>query len=169
MKKVLRTTLSIVLVASLSLTSFVYVKSDKTSKLKKEKESVAAQKKKYKKKKSEAQAYLKTVDMQLTGVATEIYKTGNKLTKTEKEIKKTKKRLKKAKASVEVQNQDMQKRIQFMYENGDAEMLDMLPEKEQNFAYELMKKLVLAWDPDFTKLTPDEKKRLERNHSPYTI
>ena len=43
-----------------------------------------------------------------------------------------------------------------------AEMLDMLPEKEQNFAYELMKKLVLAWDPDFTKLTPDEKKRLEK-------
>ncbi|MDR0951749.1 MAG: hypothetical protein LBM18_02385 [Oscillospiraceae bacterium] len=39
-------------------------------------------------------------------------------------------------------------------------MIDMLPEKEQNFALELMKKLVLAWDPDFTKLTPAEAERL---------
>jgi len=36
------------------------------------------------------------------------------------------------------------------------DMLDMLPEKEQEFACELMRKLVLAWDPDFTKVTPDE-------------
>lgn len=41
-----------------------------------------------------------------------------------------------------------------------AEMIDMLPEQEQEFAYELIKKLVLAWDPDFTKLTPDERKAL---------
>ena len=33
--------------------------------------------------------------------------------------------------------------------------------KEQNFACEMLKKIVLAWDPDFTKLTPDETKRLE--------
>ncbi|MGN0455455.1 MAG: hypothetical protein ACI4F2_01175 [Acutalibacteraceae bacterium] len=43
-----------------------------------------------------------------------------------------------------------------------AEMIDMLPEQEQEFAYELIKKLVLAWDPDFTKLTPDERKALEQ-------
>lgn len=42
-----------------------------------------------------------------------------------------------------------------------AEMLDMLPEQDQSLAYELIKKLVLAWDPDFTKLTPSELKRLE--------
>lgn len=42
-----------------------------------------------------------------------------------------------------------------------AEMFDMLPEKEQNFAFEMMKKIVLAWDPDFTKLTPQERKELE--------
>jgi hypothetical protein len=39
-------------------------------------------------------------------------------------------------------------------------MIDMLPEKEQSFAVELMKKLILAWDPDFTKLTPTEAERL---------
>ena len=43
-----------------------------------------------------------------------------------------------------------------------AEMIDMLPEQEQEFAYELIKKLVLAWDPDFTKLTPDERKALQQ-------
>ena len=42
-----------------------------------------------------------------------------------------------------------------------AEMFDMLPENDQNLAYELIKKLVLAWDPDFTKLTPKEYKELE--------
>ncbi len=40
-------------------------------------------------------------------------------------------------------------------------LLEMLPEQEQNLAMELVKRLVLAWDPDFTKLTPDERIRLE--------
>lgn len=42
-----------------------------------------------------------------------------------------------------------------------AEMFDMLPENDQNLAYELIRKLVLAWDPDFTKLTPKERRELE--------
>jgi len=33
------------------------------------------------------------------------------------------------------------------------EMIDMLPEKEQSLAFEIIKRLVLAWDPDFTKVT----------------
>ena len=41
------------------------------------------------------------------------------------------------------------------------DMLNMLPKKEQDFAYEMLKRIVLAWDPDFTKLTPDEARRLE--------
>lgn len=40
-------------------------------------------------------------------------------------------------------------------------MLEMLPEQEQNLAMELVKRLVLAWDPDYTKLTPAEHARLE--------
>ena len=42
-----------------------------------------------------------------------------------------------------------------------AKMIDMLPESEQIFAQEFVKRLVLAWDPEFTKLTPDELKELE--------
>ena len=37
-----------------------------------------------------------------------------------------------------------------------ANMVDMLPESDQILALELMRKLVLAWDPDFTKATPSE-------------
>lgn len=42
-----------------------------------------------------------------------------------------------------------------------ARLMNMLPENDQNFAYEFIKKLVLAWDPDFTKLTPEEARRLK--------
>ena len=42
-----------------------------------------------------------------------------------------------------------------------ARLMDMLPESDQYFAFEFIKKLVLAWDPDYTKLTPEEAKRLD--------
>lgn len=42
-----------------------------------------------------------------------------------------------------------------------ARLIDALPEADKNLAYELIKKLVLAWDPDFTKVTPEERKRIE--------
>lgn len=41
------------------------------------------------------------------------------------------------------------------------DLMEILPESEQNFALEFIKKLVLAWDPDFTKLTPLERASLE--------
>ena len=40
-------------------------------------------------------------------------------------------------------------------------MLEMLPESEQEFASQFINRLVLAWDPDFTKLTQEERERLE--------
>lgn len=43
-----------------------------------------------------------------------------------------------------------------------AAMIDLLPESDQLLAFELIKKLVLAWDPDFTKVTPEEAKALEQ-------
>lgn len=41
-------------------------------------------------------------------------------------------------------------------------MMEMLPAQEQNFALEFVKRLVLAWDPDYTKLTPSEREKLEK-------
>lgn len=40
-------------------------------------------------------------------------------------------------------------------------LMEVLPESDQNFALEFIKKLVLAWDPDYTKVTPAERKALE--------
>ncbi len=42
------------------------------------------------------------------------------------------------------------------------DLMEILPESEQNFALEFIKKLVLAWDPDFTKVTPLERAEIEQ-------
>lgn len=43
-----------------------------------------------------------------------------------------------------------------------ARMHDMLPDEDQALAYEFIKKLVKAWDPDFTKVTPEEAEELKK-------
>ena len=40
-------------------------------------------------------------------------------------------------------------------------LMELLPESDQHFALEFIKKLVIAWDPDFTKVTPAERAKLE--------
>ena len=42
-------------------------------------------------------------------------------------------------------------------------MYNTLPEAEQSLAYEILRRLVLAWDPDFTNLTPAEYERLKES------
>lgn len=46
-----------------------------------------------------------------------------------------------------------------------AEMLDMLPEQERNLAFEMIKRIVLAWDPDYTRLTPLETAELRESEN----
>lgn len=46
-----------------------------------------------------------------------------------------------------------------------ARMVDMLPDEEQTLAFNLVKRLVLAWDPDFTKVTPEEAARISAAES----
>ena len=43
-----------------------------------------------------------------------------------------------------------------------ADMVDMLPENDQALAFEVVKKMVLAWDPDFTKVTEAEKAQIDK-------
>ena len=42
-----------------------------------------------------------------------------------------------------------------------VKLMELLPADEQRFAHEFVKKLVRAWDPDFTKVTPEEAKRIQ--------
>ena len=46
-----------------------------------------------------------------------------------------------------------------------ARMLDILPETDQRFAYEFIKKLVQAWDPDYTKATLQEAQEIAEAES----
>jgi len=48
-------------------------------------------------------------------------------------------------------------------------LVDLLPDNEQILAYELIKRMVLAWDSDFTKLTPAERKRLDEAEHDFSI
>ena len=48
-----------------------------------------------------------------------------------------------------------------------ANMIGILPESEQDLAYEVMRRMVLAWDPDYTKATPAEAKAMERGLADY--
>lgn len=48
------------------------------------------------------------------------------------------------------------------------DMVDMLPEREQELAFEFIKRMVLAWDSDFTKLTSDERERIKKSNDEYT-
>ena len=41
------------------------------------------------------------------------------------------------------------------------DLMEILPESDQNLALELVRKLVLAWDPDFTKVTDEERRNIE--------
>ena len=45
--------------------------------------------------------------------------------------------------------------------NEAARLIDILPDADKAFAYEFIKKLVLAWDPDITKVTAEEAKRIK--------
>jgi len=51
--------------------------------------------------------------------------------------------------------------------NQITEMVDMLPEQEQDLAYELTKRIVLAWDPDYTELTPTDIADIEQARAEY--
>ena len=43
-----------------------------------------------------------------------------------------------------------------------AELLDVLPDEDILLVNALIKKLVIAWDPDFTKVTAKEKELLKK-------
>lgn len=46
-----------------------------------------------------------------------------------------------------------------------AELLDILPDEDVSIVNALIKKLVIAWDPDFTKVTARERELLEKSDS----
>lgn len=41
------------------------------------------------------------------------------------------------------------------------ELTNILPVKEQRIIYEIVRRFVVAWDPDYVKLTPEEEREYE--------
>lgn len=41
-----------------------------------------------------------------------------------------------------------------------AQLVELLPVEDQELVLEIVKKLVLAWDPDFVKVSPNEAERI---------
>ena len=46
-------------------------------------------------------------------------------------------------------------------------LMENLPVEDQNLALNLIKKIVLAWDPDYTKVTPSERAMLDKADEEY--
>ncbi len=46
-----------------------------------------------------------------------------------------------------------------------SQMLSLLPEEDVSLVNAFVKKLILAWDPDFTKVTEEERKLLDEADS----
>ncbi len=121
----------IVFILTLSLScaavnASVQEEKDKLSGLNEKKEQNDNEKDELESAKDDAESYIKSVDSQITNLSTSIYNTGQQLDDTKAEIKKTKKKLKKAQESIDIQYDDMKLRIQYMYENGTTQMLDLI-------------------------------------------
>ncbi len=41
------------------------------------------------------------------------------------------------------------------------ELVEQLPDNERNLIYEMIRRVYLAWDPDFTKVTPAERESMK--------
>ena len=46
-----------------------------------------------------------------------------------------------------------------------AELLDILPDEDVSIVNALIKKLIIGWDPEFTKVTARERELLEKSDS----
>lgn len=76
--------------------------------------------------KQELEETVAQLDGQLTDLSEQIHALDQQIAEKEKEIKRVKKQLKKAKEAEQTQYEDMKKRIQYLYENGDYASMEML-------------------------------------------
>lgn len=71
-----------------------------------------------------------TLDAELSTISEELYETEKKLASVEKKITKNEKKLDEAQKSITEQYGSMKLRIQFMYENGNQEMISLILSSE---------------------------------------
>ncbi len=76
--------------------------------------------------KASVEDYIDEIDGKISTAAANLNDTNKKLEETRNKIEKTEKELAEAEESIDGQYEDMKLRIQFMYENGETEILDLL-------------------------------------------
>lgn len=122
MKKIFAFFLCFVLFVSMTGSVLAEVAKEEKEQLKeieKENESLAAQR-------NAAQNEMNRLEDEATEVSNKLNKTNEKLFQTEEKITKTTKKLKKAQKKEVDQYESMKVRIQYMYENGNTQMVDLL-------------------------------------------
>lgn len=78
--------------------------------------------------KSDSEAYIAAVDARITELANNIYSLQQQVEKKQKQIEKKEKQIAKKEKNIEKQYEDMAIRIQYMYENADAQAASLILE-----------------------------------------
>lgn len=121
-RKIIGLFMTIVMLTSLSSVAFAEIAQDEKNKLK----ELESKNEALEQKKIDAQAEMEKYDNEAAQVSAKLNKTNEDLVKTEDKITKTSGELEKAQESANEQYESMKVRIQYMYENGDTQMIDLL-------------------------------------------
>ena len=122
MKRTLCLFLCFVLVASMDY----YAMGDNGASQRKKILDIQNQNESLENKKDSAEKELEAINKKLDDFGKALMETTEKLRKKKKEIQANQKKLARAKKKEEKQYEDMKLRIQYMYENGDMQMIDLL-------------------------------------------
>lgn len=121
-----------VAVSMLAYPAYATIEEEKNdlSNLQQEKADVQAVIDSLKEDKASIEENIRVLDNELSDISAKLYETEKKLASVEKKIKKNEKKLKNAQESIKEQYASMKLRIQFMYENGNQEMISMILSSE---------------------------------------
>lgn len=120
--------LATVLISSLALPAYATIDDERDSlnQLEQDKSNVQSIIAGLEQDKRTIQENIKTLDAELSAVSKKLYDTEKNLKFVEKKISKNEKKLEKAQNSITEQYASMKLRIQFMYENGNQEMISLI-------------------------------------------
>lgn len=99
---------------------------DKKQELEDKKKALESKLKKLETKKNDILTYIESLDKELADLTNQIADLNDEIEAVNDQLETTKKKLKEAEATEENQYETMKKRIQYMYENGETSMIEVL-------------------------------------------
>lgn len=122
--------LSLIVSTAVPSTATIQEEKDKLNDLQDQQQDIQDKLDELEESKADAKTFIQQVDGQVSAISKQMYTNQNEIEKTEKKIKKNKKKLKEAQESIENQYASMKLRIQFMYENGNTQLLELILSSE---------------------------------------